>query len=226
MNNFERGRDPKEGMDLGVAKEAIPVNMITYIIEDREIQMDNPAKMRWFMKKLIAGDLPKDPIFGIEEIVLSNNIKEVVEKVDYDTITRQRGYAGGFRDYPKKYEISKRGMKYYLNDLFGKVIDIYGTLFLFPSLEDFKANKLDYLLDITKGLDEQINADNEINHELQYKKMEQENIMRESLEDAIEKENKKLEYERLKKENTTKLLKELEIKKKKWGKSGSSVAAT
>ena len=225
MNNFERGRDPKEGMDLGVAKEAIPINMITYIIEGREIQMDNPAKMRWFMKKLIAGDLPKDPIFGIEEIVLSNNIKEVVEEVDYDAMTRQRGYAGGFRDYPKKYEISERGMKYYLNDLFGKVIDIYGTLFLFPSLEDFKANKLDYLLDITKGLDEQINADNEINHELRYKKLEQEERMREEQE---------AEFERAKKEAAEKTKNRIgtaskeyeENKKRKWWQSVSSVMET
>ncbi len=149
--NFERGQEPKDAMNIGVKDEAIVVTALKYSIDGKETILTNPAQIWEFIRRLIAGTIPKDPLFGngIERVQL---ISETVY-VDWDY---NHNHGNTRYDDKRKYKAEKRDRDIPTRSILGKVLDIYGKLMEFPSEEDLKKNALYHIVEYeeTQGLRE------------------------------------------------------------------------
>ena len=168
--NFERGKDVKDALDLGLKKDAIKIHKITYKIDDTIKEITNPAKMRLFLKKLADGSLPNDPISGIEEIALIHIEKQISEDIKYES--------GGFGSTGRstvEFSIAEYPQVKPLSEMLGKVINIYNKLQRMPTSDDLKKVGFGHLEEFEEswkdiGEDEE---DQELNKELQKKMMEE-----------------------------------------------------
>ena len=74
--NFERGKDPKEVMDVGAAKVAIRATEVSYTKENTRYSISYPSGIKAFLKKVQNLDLPNDPVFGIQDIKIKTDFGE------------------------------------------------------------------------------------------------------------------------------------------------------
>ena len=211
--NFERGKEVKDALDLGLKKDAIKIHKITYTIDDTIREITNPAKMRLFLRKLAEGTLPKDPILGIEKISLISIEKTISEDHKYES--------GGFGSTGRsriEYSIAEYPQEKPLSDMFGKVISIYGKLQRMPTSDDLKKVGFGHLEEFEEswgdiGEDEE---HQELNKELQKKMMEESFRQQKEWEEEFKRNNPEA-YENANKKGKGDG-EETQKKKRRWGK--------
>jgi hypothetical protein len=154
MLYFERGKDPKDTLDVGAKKDATKITGIGYFLKSAERHIENPEKAKIFLDRLKSGDLPNDPIFGIESVFVWYD--EISPQVDYAASMKRsmRGSFGvarpdGFE--PTQYNRSKNTKTYELEDIAGKVLDMCGKLMIFPTLEELEKSGFGYLEKFLEG---------------------------------------------------------------------------
>lgn len=149
MYNFERGKDPKETLDVGAKKDAIKITGVGYFLDDKENHIKNPIKAHVFIERLKKGDLPKDSIFGIESVFVWYDDRDMEEV--WESKMNRTYHSGMSYQSPTKYKEIKNTRTYEIDEIHGKVLDMCGKLILFPTLEELERAGFGYLEDYHKG---------------------------------------------------------------------------
>lgn len=183
---FERGKDVKDALEVGLKKDALKIHKIAYIMDDTVREITNPAKMKLFLKKLSEGSLPKDPIFGIERIEIISIEKSICEEQKYES--------GGFGSSGRlhtEYSIIESPRTYYLSELFGKPVSIYGDLAMVPTAEELKEAGFSHLEEFEESMKDigQEEEDQELQNELNEKIWEEQKRQREEMDNELRKMN-------------------------------------
>ena len=218
MLYFERGKDPKETLEVGVKKEAIKITGVGYIIDEKENHIKNPIKAQVFLERLRKGDLPKDSVFGIESVFVWYDDRKMEE--DWEAKMNRTFHSGTHYHSSTKYKEIKNTKTYELDEIHGQVLDMCGKLILFPTLEELKEAGFGYLEEYLKG--EVMTRDEEDRIEKRLAAEEQE--MREE-ERKEEEERKKRELEREKEELEKEDQKKWEEAQKEWDVSKKGIGA-
>ena len=118
--NFERGKDPKEVMEVGAAKVAIKVYGITYVRENIQYDVKYPNAQKAFLKRLQNLDFDNDPLFGMQDIKLDtkkgNRLPQLAGKM-------VKCY-GEYFSIPTKEELIEAGFEHlYSNASFEKGVE-------------------------------------------------------------------------------------------------------
>ena len=66
--NFERGKDPKDTMNLGARREAIEIKMAGYNKEGHNVEITQVHDVIAFLRRLATMDIPCDSLFGPKSI--------------------------------------------------------------------------------------------------------------------------------------------------------------
>lgn len=148
--DFERGKEITESLELGVKKDAIKIHKIHYWIDGEKKIISNPGKMRVFIQRLTSGDLPKDPIFGIEAIALISIKKSIGQE-----IKQQDSFRSGFTPMPTlEYKIVDHEENLLLTGVLGKIISIRGKFLKMPTSDDLKETGFGYLEEFERSISE------------------------------------------------------------------------
>ena len=73
--SFERGKDPKETMEIGRQKDAIPVLGVKYYTNGQGVSITDPEIIRIFLEQFSTYQLPYNPIFGPQRILIISTEK-------------------------------------------------------------------------------------------------------------------------------------------------------
>ena len=190
MYHFERGKDPKETLEVGAKKDAIKITGVGYFLDDKEHHITNPIKAHIFMEKLKNGELPNDPIFGIESVFVWHDNRDMEE--DWESkINRSFHNHNRIEPEYEKYKEVKNTRTYEIDEIHGQVLDMCGKLILFPTLEELEKAGFGYLEKYHQG--EEMVRENERQieqylmnreHELREEKMKEERRLKEMREKA------------------------------------------
>lgn len=168
--DFERGKEITESLELGVKKDAIKIHKIHYWIDGKKKIIENPGKMRVFIQRLTSGDLPKDPIFGIEAIALISTKKSIGQEIEQDS------FRSGFTPMPMlEYKIVDHDENLLLTGVLGKIISIRGKFLKMPTSDDLKEAGFGYLEEFERSISEPYKdeEEEELLKKFQEKQMEQ-----------------------------------------------------
>jgi hypothetical protein len=209
MYHFERGKDPKDTLEVGAKKDAIKITGIAYVLDDKEIHIENPMKAKVFLDRLRSGDLPNDPIFGIESVFVWHDEKDMEE--DWESKFNKTYHSGMSYSSSKKYKEVKNTETYELGEIQGKVLDICGKLILFPTLEELEKAGFGYL-------DEYLEGENMVREEdlriEQYLMKREEELREEDMKEERQRMAKELLEERKRAKEKTQ--EELEESQREW----------
>jgi hypothetical protein len=180
MYNFERGKDPKETLEVGAKKDAIKITGLGYFHGGKEHHIQNPIKAKVFLDRLKSGELPNDPIFGIESVFVWHEERWMEE--DWGANIKKSMSAGGISRHSmgKEYKEGKSTTTYELKEIQGKVLDICGKLIMFPTLDELENAGFGYLKGYLEGEEMLREEEERINgelasqlHELKNKELEE-----------------------------------------------------
>jgi hypothetical protein len=117
---FERGKSPKDAMNIGAKKISLGVDEGSYYINDNEFEL-SPRNLPGFLESLKTLSLPNDPIYGPQEIRMEI-FEDGDEEEEYCTETM------------------------HLHEIAGKILKYDGVFYQMPTLDEIVSKGFVHLL--------------------------------------------------------------------------------
>lgn len=150
MNNFERGKDPKESMEIGRRKDAKRVYSIEYHINNNVFPIYGVNKIFDFLKRLSKLNIPNDPIFGPQLIYIKVFNREKVlspGSIIKNSLSENPCNEQEYIEMDKEEILS-------IEEFAGKTLIYMNTLFEMPSLSEIVLSGFEHLVNNERELKE------------------------------------------------------------------------
>jgi len=141
--NFERGKDPKEVMEVGRKKDAITIYSVKCYSNGQETIIKDPDIIRIFLDQLSKISFPYNPVFGPQRIVMESS--EKYTDVAYSNLVRSLNQSIGQLPASDVDLVEReRPIDISLFDYEGKTVVFQEKMYQMPTLNDLKEKGFDF----------------------------------------------------------------------------------
>jgi hypothetical protein len=140
--SFERGKDPKETMEIGRQKNAIPVFGIKYYSNNQEVSITDPEIIHIFLEQFTNCQLPYNPIFGPQRILIISTEKYLDS--EYSSLVSKLSALSGAPNQNTDPIEMERSVDLNIFSYEGKTVIFKGKMYEMPSINNLEKNGFGY----------------------------------------------------------------------------------